>query len=99
MARPDLKEQSSHLVRGLQIAAVRQSEKTYRGNSRDKAAAVKISGSHEILEIELDPENLDLPDEKLDEISAAILEAANRAIANAQAAARRALDEGLNGRS
>lgn len=94
----DLEKETSHLVRGLQMAMTRQSEKSYRGTSPDKMAAAKISGRHELVELRLEAADLGITDEQAEKITSSVKEAINRALVNAQSAARRALEEGLDGK-
>lgn len=95
MGSNPFQERSSRLLRGLKIAAAEQAEKSFRGNSPDRSASAKVSGSHQIEELRLDEEKLSLPAKKCRLIEQNITEAVNRALQHSQQAARSAIRQGL----
>ena len=89
------KEQTSPLLQDLQLAMMKQGKKKFSGKSEDELVEIRVSGKHEVIEVQL--ADLGLSKKREEALVRAIKEATNAAIEKAQRSAVRDIKAGTKG--
>lgn len=94
MRKPKLETEG--LLAGVRLAEKNIANKKFRGNSKNRTVSIRIDGRQHPDEVRIDPEAFDVSKEQAEEIAAAVQEAMQRAVENAQKAAAKLLEEELH---